>query len=122
MWTNILAVVAGFILWSVLWLGGNPVLARFFPGAVGADGAVRHSGFLLALLVLSVVASLVAGYLAATIAPAEGKAPVWILGGLLLAVGIFFQSQSWALMPLWFHLPFLLLLIPMVIVGASLRS
>jgi hypothetical protein len=122
MWTNILAVVVGFILWSVLWLGGNPVLARFFPGAVGADGAVRHSGFLLTLLVLSVVASLAAGYLAAAIAPASGNTPVWILGGLLLAVGIFFQSQSWALMPLWFHLPFLLLLVPMVIVGASLRG
>jgi hypothetical protein len=41
---------------------------------------------------------------------------------LLLVVGIYFQSQYWHVMPLWYHLIFLALLIPMCFVGARLAA
>jgi hypothetical protein len=38
-----------------------------------------------------------------------------------LGLGIFFQSQAWQLMPLWYHVPFLLLIVPATLLGARLR-
>jgi hypothetical protein len=37
---------------------------------------------------------------------------------LQLGLGIFFQAQYWQLMPLWYHLPFLALLLPGNVYGA----
>jgi hypothetical protein len=63
----------------------------------------------------------VAGYVTAVIGQAASKLPILFLGFLLLAVGILFQTQLWRLMPLWYHLCFLALLVPFCLIGASLR-
>lgn len=118
---TILAVVAGFILWSVIWLGGNSLLAGFFPGAVVAEGGTGSIGFLVTLLVLSVVASVASGYVTRAISPASGRAPL-VLGVLLLLVGVAVQSGFWNVMPLWYHAVFLVAIIPGVLFGAKLRK
>ena len=38
---------------------------------------------------------------------------------LLLITGIFVQMSIWALMPAWYHLTFLALLIPVTLVGGK---
>jgi hypothetical protein len=48
------------------------------------------------------------------------RAPLW-LGLILLGVGMFVQAQYWYLMPLWYHLAFLLLLVPACMIGSRLR-
>ena len=77
---------------------------------------------LMLLLVGSVVFSLVSGYVAARIAGAPTTMPALILGILLLATGIFFQLKTWSLLPVWYNVIFLLLLIPMTLAGARMRS
>lgn len=120
MLNTVLAIVAGFIIWSAIWLGGNPLVARLFPGAMAKDGSTKHTGLLLALLVLSIVASLVSGYAAQWIAEDSSMNPQLILGVILLLVGVMVQRQYWKSMPVWYHLAFLAAIIPAVLYGATL--
>jgi hypothetical protein len=48
------------------------------------------------------------------------RASLW-LGLILLGVGMFVQAQYRYLMPLWYHLLFLLLLVPACMIGGQLR-
>ena len=43
-----------------------------------------------------------------------------ILGILLLIVGVLVQAMVWNLLPIWYHLIFLILLIPATIAGGKL--
>lgn len=120
MFNTILAIVVGFIVWSVIWLGGNQLVVRLFPGAVAKDGSTRHTGLLLALIALSLAASLAAGYGVQWLAEDSSVNPQLILGVVLVLVGIAVQRQYWKLMPLWYHLAFLVLIVPAVLYGATL--
>ena len=77
---------------------------------------------LLALLAGSCILSLLAGFTAASIARSSPVAVAMGLGLLLLAVGLFVQVQLWRLMPFWYHLLFLVLLVPICFAGAWLRN
>jgi hypothetical protein len=118
---NVLAVVTGFVVWSVGWLSYNAVLQKI--GLLPADQTqpIQSVAALLLLLFGSVFLSLATGYITALIGQTASKSSILVLGFLLLAVGIFFQTQFWHLMPLWYHLCFLALLIPFCLIGASLR-
>jgi hypothetical protein len=129
----ILGIIAGFVVWSVLWVGSHSLLAVLSPdwygridaefmSAVtsGADYTV-DSTILIISLIKSVIFSIIAGYLAALIAK-ENTISTIILGILLLMVGILVQVRIWNYEPLWYHLPFLILLIPMTILGGKLKK
>jgi len=114
-------IAAGFVLWTVLWLGSNAGIRAAVPGAYGEDGSLRGGGLLALILVLSVVFSVASGYAATWIAGDERITAALILGIVLLAVGIFVQVQSWALLPVWYHISFLALLLPGSLAGGWLR-
>lgn len=121
MWKVALAVIAGFILWSVLWLGGNQVLTRMSPETFrqpGGDGQ-PGAGALAVLLVFSVLCSLASGALAGAICRSS-MMPAWILSGLLFVVGVLVERSYWNVLPLWYHLAFLVLLVPATVVGGML--
>ncbi len=115
---SILSVLAGFALWTVLSLASNAALAAAVPGAFREDGSTDSVGMLLLLLVLSVVFSVIAGYVTALLAHEKTTQHTLALGLALLAVGIFVQIQYWDVMPVWYHLSFLALLVPGVLLGA----
>lgn len=115
---SISAVVIGFILWTILWLGSNSLLSVITPGSYNEDGSTDSQLLMLVILVISVLLSLLAGYVTARIVGASTAGPVWGLGILLLAVGLFVQISFWAQFSLWYHILFLGLLIPAVMVGA----
>ncbi len=119
---SILSVLAGFVLWTVLWLASNAALAAAVPGAFREDGSTDSVGMLLLILVLSVVFSVIAGYVTALLARAKAKQHALALGLALLAVGIFAQVQFWDVMPVWYHLSFLALLIPGVLLGEKTQG
>ena len=128
----ILGVIVGFVVWSILWVGGDEVISRLSPDWYGAHAHalekawVNHTGFvadgtiLLINLLRSVVTSLVAGYMAALAANENRRTPL-ILGVLLLIVGVIVEAMIWPLLPMWYHLVFLVLLIPVTIAGGKLR-
>jgi hypothetical protein len=119
---RVLAVIAGFVLWSVLWLCFNVALNKFGLIPAALTEPMVNVGPLAALLIGSFILSIVGGYVTAAIGGPPVSQTVAALGALLLLTGIYFQSKVWHLMPIWYHLAFLVLLIPMCFVGARLRA
>ena len=120
---RILGIVAGYALWTALWLGGNVGLAALFPEAHEAwnDGADFDDPTALgAALGLAAVASVLAGALTRGLSRC-GRAAL-VLGALLLATGVAVQTSAWDRMPLWYHLSFLASLIPLTLLGAQLNK
>jgi hypothetical protein len=128
----ILGVIVGFCVWSILWVAGNQLLMALSPGWYGAqelafmkavaskEPVSADSTILLIHIILSVIASFVSGYVAALVA-AENRRVTIALGVLLLLVGIMVEVAYWNYIPIWYHLIFLILLIPMTIAGGKLR-
>ncbi len=118
----ILGVVAGFFVWSILWVGTDAVLKAVWAGYKENVEAMSFSpAMLIVPLILSAVCSITAGFVAALIAGENSKSPL-ILGALLLIAGIFAQMGVWDKIPLWYHLAFWILLIPMTVLGGKLIS
>ena len=129
---TILGVIVGFIVWSILWVGGDAILASLSPGWIGAysldaerafvnNTELTHDNAIAAIhLLRSFVTSIVAGYLAAIVA-GESKRATLVLGVILLAVGAAVEIFAWRLAPAWYHIIFLAAIIPMTILGGKLR-
>lgn len=126
-------IIIGFIIWSVLWIGSDMILMSVLSDWYGKhhkelEAAVNNktpfmsdSIILIIGLIRSVVFSIVSGYLGTLIAKENSKSTLG-LGILLLAFGLFIQSIYWNYAPLWYHIAFLVLLIPMTILGGKLKS
>lgn len=118
---TIFAVIAGNLTWTILWLTFNAILASFNPQLADGKTPLSSIPILLIMLVYSVIISIIAGYITGLVANRNQLKPVIALGILQLSMGIFFQSQAWHLLPIWYHLSFLVLLIPGNICGGQLR-
>ena len=128
----ILGIVAGFIAWSILWIGSDQVLIMMSPDWYGAHqhgferAIVNKTQFtpdntILGMhLLRAVIITLMSGFLAAVIARGNRNASLG-LGILLLAFGALVQAMAWNYIPVWYHLIFLALLIPMSILGGLLK-
>ncbi len=119
---RLFAIIGGYVLWSVLWLAYNLVLQKV--GFLPADTAQPVSGLSapLSLILGSVVISIITGWVAAAINGSGRGGAILLLALLLLCTGIFFEAQNWRLLPVWYHLIFLALIVPGVVLGARLRS
>lgn len=129
----ILGAIAGFIVWSILWIGSDAVLSALSPGWYGKHHAqletavnnrtefMSDSIILLIGLLRSIIFSIIAGFTAAALAKENSKSPL-ATGILLLLFGIFIQSIFWNYAPLWYHISFLALLIPMTFLGGKLKK
>ncbi len=127
----ILGVIAGFIVWSIVWVGSEQTLGRFWAEfgthSLEAEKALTNNTALdtspiiaIANLIRSFLTSIIAGYLAALVA-GEFKKSTMILGVILLAVGVTVEYMFWNLAPVWYHVLFVLFLLPMTILGGRLR-
>lgn len=128
----LIGIVVGFIAWTIIWLGSDTIfssLSDMYRSQVDAavlaqannSEFVLGNTYLMIRLAVSVFASIVAGFLAAMISGEHSRTTL-ILGVLLLLVGILFQAMAWKFMPVWYHTIFLILLIPMTILGGKFRS
>ena len=129
----ILGVIAGFFAWMTVWVGSERVLSAIFPDGYGVhqaafQAAVENGGqftvnttLLLIHIVQGVVVSLMAGFLAALIAGENKRAPL-ILGFLLLAFGLLIVVLSWPYVPIWYHVIFTAMLLPLTIMGGKLKT
>jgi hypothetical protein len=128
----VIAAIIGFVVWSILWIGSDAVFMAISPSykqyLEGFQKALEtktpfevSTTILFLTLIKSFICSIIAGLMTALIAKENMKSTL-ILGILLLAFGIFIQSIYWNYIPLWYHIPFLLMLIPMSIFGGKLRK
>lgn len=120
---KVLAVVAGFLVWSVVFVGGEQVTKAIAPQWAAAPDAtyVGSIPILLTYLLRSIVASVASGFVASLISKDNNRIP-FILAIVLLIVGVLVQVSAWTLLPVWYHLVFLALLVPMTMLGARLKS
>ena len=121
---RVLAVLAGYVTWTALWLGGNAVFFAGIATVVDAGTPYTAVGPLAGLVLQSVVCSIAAGLVTAAIARQATREPtrtsVLIMAVLLLLTGVGVQIGVWPLMPLWYHLTFLGLIVPACIAGSRL--
>lgn len=111
-----IAIVVGYAVWTAFWLGGNAGFRALAITPRDQASKIESSGALLAMLALSIVASVAAGYLSGLVS--SGKAPAYICAGLLLATGIAVQWSVRSLFPVWYHAAFLALLVPVFLLGS----
>ena len=129
----VMGVIAGFFAWALAWFGGEKILSAIWPEGFGAhqrafEAAVTNGGqftadttLLLIHIVLGSIVSVMSGFLAALVAGENKRAPV-ALGFLLLAFGLLKAVMSWPYVPIWYHVIFTALLIPMTITGGRLKT
>ncbi|MFO0875303.1 MAG: hypothetical protein U0575_15220 [Phycisphaerales bacterium] len=117
---SILAIVVGFVVWSVVWLAAGLATHAIFPSAYAESGAVAALAPLATLLLASVICSIAAGAATAAITRPRSITPAWMLACILLGVGIMVEASIWTLIPSWYHIVFLVLLVPATIAGASM--
>ncbi len=76
---------------------------------------------LLIHIVMGVIVSVMSGFLAALIAGENTRTPL-VLGFLLVAFGLLIVMLSWPYVPLWYHVIFTALLLPMTMIGGKLKT
>ena len=118
---TILAVLAGAVVWAVLWVGGTQAAQAALPSVLAVGQPVTETGALVGLIIYSVVLSTLAGYVTAAVAAKDPMRAVWALAVLQLLLGIGFEASAWRLTPVWYHIVFLALIIPATIHGGRLR-
>ncbi len=131
----VLGVIAGFFSWVIAWFGGEKILSvlwtefgthqRAFQAAIenGADasGFTADTTMLLTHIVLASIVSVTSGFLASLIAGGTQRAPL-VLGILMLALGVLKAAMSWPLVPIWYHVIFTAILLPLVLMGGKLYT
>ena len=116
----ILGIVVGFLIWSAIWVGGGMLFLTEAQKTMKEGKFYDQTMPLVGAIALSVVASLVSGALCALIARKKSRGPALALALALLGTGVAVQASVWKLEPVWFHLTFLLVLVPMTLAGAGL--
>lgn len=126
----ILGVIGGFMGWLIVWIGIEKGLSAIWP-AFGVhqkafEEAIKNGGqftpdntMLLTHVGVGSIVSLMSGAVAALIAGEDSKAPMFA-GVLLLLLGVMKAAMSWQHVPLWYHVIFTAVLLPMAIVGGKL--
>ena len=131
----LLGVIAGFFAWLLVWVGSETILSASWPAfgehqaafqeAIERGPRTSHfypdSTILFVHCMLASIVSIISGFLAAGIAGENKRAPL-ILGFLLLGLGLLKAVMSWPYVPIWYHVLFTALLLPMAVIGGKLKA
>jgi len=119
---SILACLAGLLTWAVVVTVINRVLRLSLSNYTVAEHTLQFTlGMKWARLLMAIVTSLVAGAVTRRISPSSRWAPL-IVGSVVLAMFVPAHIALWSKFPAWYHLTFLLTIIPAVLVGALLTT
>ena len=129
----VLGVVAGFFAWVFVWVGIEKILSAAMPDWYGApqlafQNAIENGGqftaetrLLFSHIIIASFVALLSGFLAALVSRENKRAPL-ILGILLLTVGLLKVAMSWPYVPIWYHIGFTAILLPLAIVGGKMMN
>jgi len=119
---SVLACLAGLLTWIVVVTVINRVLRLSLPNYTAAEKTLQFTlGMKWARLLMAVMTSVVAGAVIGWISRSSRWAPL-IVGSVVLAMFLPMHIAIWSKFPVWYHLTFLLTIIPGVIVGALLPA
>ena len=117
---SILACVAGLVTWIVVVSIINRVLRLTLPNYTAAEHTLQFTlGMKWARLLMAIMTSVVAGAVTGWISRSRAWAPL-IVGGVVFGMFLPLHIAIWSKFPAWYHLTFLLTIIPAVLVGALL--
>jgi hypothetical protein len=117
---SILACFAGLLTWMGVVTVINRVLRLSISNYTAAEQTLQFTlSMKWARLLMAIVTSLVAGAVTHWVSPSSRWAPLMV-GSIVLAMFLPFHIAIWSRFPVWYHLTFLLTLIPAVLVGALL--
>ncbi len=110
------------MIFSAIWPDSLGAHQRAFQAAIENGGPfTADTTLLLVHIALGSIVSVMSGSLAALIARENKRAPL-VLGFLLLAVGVLKAVMSWPYVPIWYHVIFTSLLVPMTILAANCKQ
>ena len=116
----ILACLAGLLTWAVVVTVINRVLRLSLPNYTAAEHTLEFTlGMKWARLLMAIVTSVLAGAVTGWISRSSRWA-LLIVGSVVLAIFLPVHIAIWSKFPVWYHLTFLLTIIPAVLVGALL--
>jgi len=117
---SILACLAGLLTWIIVVSVINRVLRLSLPNYTAAEQTLQFTlGMKWARLLMAIVTSVVAGAVTGWISRSSRWAPL-IVGSVVLAMFLPLHIAIWSQFPAWYHLTFLLTIIPAVFMGALL--
>ena len=117
---SVIAFFAGLLAWILIVSLVDRSLRVLIDGYAAAEPKLSFTlPMMLARLAMAAVTSLLAGAIVGAIAPPRSRTP-WALGLLLLAAFLPEHIHLANRLPLWYHLTFLLTLVPLVVIGAWL--
>ena len=118
---SILAYLAGLLTWMVVVTLINRGLRLSLPNYTAAEHTLQFTLIMKwARLAMAVITSIAAGAVTRWVAPSSRWTP-WILGAIVFAMFLPTHIAIWNRFPVWYHLTFLLTIIPAVLAGALLR-
>lgn len=111
---ELFALFLGFILWTAAWGGGGTLLSGLYTGPENAFVIPEMQAI---LLVYSVICSVVTGLMMGALC--RRRETVLLLAILLVAPYPFLFTNAAEPVPLAFSLPFILAIVPSVLLGAQ---
>lgn len=117
---SIPATLTGLLTWIVVVSLINRVLRLSLPDYTVAEHTLQFTlAMKWARLVMAIVTSIVAGAVTGWISRPHRWAPM-IVGSVVFVMFLPLHIAIWSKFPLWYHLTFLLTIIPAVLAGALL--
>jgi hypothetical protein len=119
---KILGVVAGLAVWQIIVIVAGAIMRQSWPAyASVADAMTFTVPMLVARLSISTVATFVTGLVTASIIPRAVLAR--LMPGVLLLVGFIpVHIMLWDKFPVWYHLTFLVSLVPLTYLGGTIAG
>jgi hypothetical protein len=117
-----LGVIAGLAVWIAIAGGAGPIMRSAWPEyARVADAMTFTLPMMFTRLAIGALATLGAGWVTAVIARRSTLARV-MTGLLLLAAFVPQHIMLWSRFPVWYHLTFLISLVPLAYLGGQISA
>lgn len=118
----VLAVLVGWLLYGIVWNVIGMAMAALFSDTFVIGEPLTDTMVLIIYLVLSVPVSVLAGFGGARVGMAHADTAVKALAVVNLITGIVVQASAWNLLPAWWHIAFLVFIVPATLYGGRLVS
>jgi hypothetical protein len=120
MWRALGSIIAGLVTWAIVVTLLNFGLRAAIPGYHAAEATLQFTlAMKIGRLAEAAITSVAAGAVVGLIAPSRKWAP-WATGLIILAMFLPVHVKLWTNFPIWYHLSFLVPLVPLVALGAFL--
>jgi len=122
MWRTIGGIVAGLVTWAVVVTILNFGLRAAIPDYHAAEATLQFTMTMkVGRLVEAALASVAAGAITGVVAPSSRWGP-WLVGLITLGIFLPVHVSLWTRFPIWYHLAFLVPLVPLVVLGGRLAG